>query len=178
MNFTNMGDSPQLIWLLLLNYVPSTLQVWRSVDDLFGCCFCAVVLLMMDNVNINNIESGALRGLTQLEELNLSHNNISEIQDGTFDGLFRLKKLLMVGNKLTTLKSLKGLTSLQWLDVDRNNIATIDDDAFKDTRESNRGSTIKHGISLPCWLRRTHADSALNQTRTQPTALNTLSLSV
>ncbi|KAI5690262.1 Leucine rich repeat [Leishmania braziliensis] len=82
------------------------------------------------SVHMNSIkvlESGCLRTLRHLVELDLSANELREIPLGCWDGLGRLERLNLSSNRLTRLgpTAFGSLASLQWLSLGFNSISDV-----------------------------------------------------
>ncbi|KAG5477218.1 hypothetical protein LSCM4_04436 [Leishmania orientalis] len=77
--------------------------------------------------SIKELESGGLRTLRHLVELDLSANELREIPPGCWDGLGHLERLNLSSNQLTRLgpAAFSPLASLQWLALGFNSISDV-----------------------------------------------------
>ncbi|GET89182.1 hypothetical protein, conserved [Leishmania tarentolae] len=77
--------------------------------------------------SIKELESGCLRTLRHLVELDLSANELREIPPGCWEGLGHLERLNLSSNQLTRLgpATFDSLTSLQWLSLGFNSIIDL-----------------------------------------------------
>ncbi|CAG9575101.1 conserved hypothetical protein [Leishmania major strain Friedlin] len=77
--------------------------------------------------SIKELESGCLRTLRHLVELDLSANELREIPPGCWDGLGHLERLNLSSNQLTRLgpAAFGSLASLQWLSLGFNSIIDL-----------------------------------------------------
>ncbi|KAG5500157.1 hypothetical protein JIQ42_04492 [Leishmania sp. Namibia] len=77
--------------------------------------------------SIKELESGCLRTLRHLVELDLSANELREIPPGCWDGLGHLERLNLSSNQLTRLgpAAFSPLASLQWLALGFNSISDV-----------------------------------------------------
>ncbi|TPP40707.1 Leucine rich repeat family protein [Leishmania donovani] len=77
--------------------------------------------------SIKELESGCLRTLRHLVELDLSANELREIPPGCWDGLGHLERLNLSSNRLTRLgpAAFSSLASLQWLSLGFNSIMEL-----------------------------------------------------
>ena len=66
-------------------------------------CNSDIIVLDLSNNDVEVVSSGALRGLSRLEELYLKNNQLGKIDDLAFEGLTSLHKLDLSGNKLVAL---------------------------------------------------------------------------
>ncbi|KAM9328898.1 reticulon-4 receptor [Gastrophryne carolinensis] len=114
----------------------------------FTACQNLSILWIHSN-NISHIESGAFRGLTKLEELDMSDNhNLKSVTPLTFRGLVHLHTLHLnrCGLQDLPLGIFQGLFSLQYLYLHDNNLRFLPDDTFVDL--GNLTYLFLHGNKL------------------------------
>ncbi|XP_063769224.1 reticulon-4 receptor [Pseudophryne corroboree] len=108
-----------------------------------------LTILWIHSNNISHIESGALHGLTKLEELDMSDNyNLKTVTPLTFRGLVHLHTLHLNRCGLQDLPPgiFQGLFSLQYLYLHDNNLHFLHDDTFVDL--GNLTYLFLHGNKL------------------------------
>lgn len=103
---------------------PRGVERLRS-DDLRGLRNLEVLDLAENE--LTSLPSDIFRGLSRLHELRLSFNRLRALSSDVFSGLSRLKLLLLGANDLAALppRLFSGLSSLETLNLDRNSLSIL-----------------------------------------------------
>lgn len=83
-------------------------RLWKSANLGGPVLFLKEVLnlttLLLDSNGLDEIPTGALRGLKNLQEMSLANNLLNRLKDGVFDDLQSLKVLFLPKNMITTVR--------------------------------------------------------------------------
>jgi Leucine-rich repeat (LRR) protein len=116
--------------LIVTNSTLSTLTTLRP-NELAP--FSTINKLFLSKIHIEEIQSGAFKGLTMLKELYLDGNELTRVLKGVFNSLQKLEVLDLSYNRIYQIEegTLLGASSLVKLDLRDNKISEFDEDMLE-----------------------------------------------
>lgn len=97
-------DLPALRSITLsYNHLQDLTQLGFAADPEDNSCSSEITSLDLSHNDVEVVASGALQGLSRLQELYLNNNQLGKVDDLAFEGLSNLNTLDMSGNKLVAL---------------------------------------------------------------------------
>lgn len=129
-NIASGNDKPNnegIIQESFTQYLPNItdLEIYdsRLINDTFFIAFPSLRKLKINNLGLSHFSFDQLKGLRDLEILDMSYNALTDLPEGAFEGLSRLVLLDLSHNKLTSLLNsdmFLSLTSLVSLNLSHN----------------------------------------------------------
>lgn len=113
--------------------------------------------LTLENVPLRSL-TPAVCQLTELVNLELSHNCLEAVPVGCFKDFGSIERIRITDNKVNVLKKgvFDGLGSLKSVEMERNNIGHIDEEVFSNKSDLSKLTHIRFGynklISVGAWI--------------------------
>nr|CAD7404206.1 unnamed protein product [Timema cristinae] len=105
--------------------------------------------LDLSHNRVQELGSAALSGMTSLSELRMSRNRLRGLDEGTFSGLPHLTLLDLDSNELETMASsaVKSLPDLKAIRLGHNRLSSVPESAFSDLPELQSAELQENGIT-------------------------------